>query len=131
MRFLFSRHDGGPDSGVTGFWLLEWKAGVSVVLLRFEPGSRREVFHSHAFAALTWWLRGEVDELHADGRRLRWAPSLRPKWTPRSCCHRILPRRRSGALSVRGPWKRTWLEYHAGRDETRRLTNGRRVVEAS
>lgn len=128
MRFLLSRHDGGPDSGVTGFWLLEWKAGFSVVLLRFRPGSRRTVFHSHAFGALTWWLWGAAEEHHADGRVLSWRPSLLPKWTPRSTCHRIVPRRTTWALSLRGPWRRTWTEVSSDRAKITTLTNGRKVL---
>lgn len=128
LRMFIKRHDGGPDSGVTGFWLLEWKAVFSIVLLRFQPCSKRTVFHSHAFAALTWWLRGAAEEVHADGRVLSWRPSLLPKWTPRSTCHRIVPQRTTWALSIRGPWRRTWNEVSADLSKTTTLTNGRKVI---
>lgn len=59
MRFLHYGRDGGSESKVFGFWLFEIKSLLSVVLLRFDSPSR-EVFHSHAFSALTWWLTGEV-----------------------------------------------------------------------
>lgn len=127
-KFFISRADGGSESGVRGFWLIEWKSLFSIVLLRFSPGSRREVYHSHAFAAVTWWLRGDATEEHADGRAMRWRPSLLPKWTPRSTCHRIRPARTTWALSLRGPWRRTWLEHDARRRKVTHLTSGRRVV---
>ena len=64
---LFKKsHDGGPNSGVTGYWLIEWKLGFSIVILRFSKGSR-EAFHTHAFNALTWWVKGSVEEHFADG----------------------------------------------------------------
>jgi hypothetical protein len=129
MRLLFSRADGGTDSGVRGFWLIEWKAVFSVVLLRFSPGSKRENYHAHAFSAWTWWLRGEVEELHSDGSTLNWRPSWRPKWTPRSVCHRIMPTGPAWAISFRGPWTKTWTEYNARTKQTTHLTNGRRVLE--
>ena len=47
-RFLVKSHDGGKDSGVTGYWLIEWKRGFSIVLLRFSKGSR-EAYHSHGY----------------------------------------------------------------------------------
>lgn len=130
MKILFNRYDGGADSGVTGYWLIEWKRVFSIVLLRFGP-STREVLHSHAFHALTWWLRGEAREHHADGRVLTWRPSLRPKWTPRSVCHRIEPLRETWALSFRGPWRRTWTEWSPARRVLTTLGHGRRVLDES
>ena len=127
MKFLFKRADGGPESGVTGYWLIEWKSVFSIVLLRFGT-SRRETFHSHAFHALTWWVRGEAREHHADGRVLTWRPSLWPKWTPRSVQHRIEPQRTTWALSVRGPWQRYWTEWDPRSGATTRLGPGREIV---
>ena len=88
---LFKKsHDGGPNSGVTGYWLIEWKLGFSIVLLRFSKGSR-EAFHSHAFNAWTWWIKGRVMEYFADDRTpLPWRPSLKPKYPPRDCFHNML-----------------------------------------
>ena len=59
MKLFHKSHDGGKNSGVTGYWLIEWKSGFSIVVLRFSKGTR-EAFHSHAFNALTWWLKGSV-----------------------------------------------------------------------
>lgn len=127
-RFFFKRADGGQDSGVTGYWLIEWKALFSIVLLRFEPGSSRSVYHSHAFSAWTWWLRGAAVEHHSDGRQILWTPSPWPKWTPRSCCHRIFPKVRTWALSIRGPWAPSWREEHPRTGEVVHLGSGRKVL---
>lgn len=125
MKFFKKSHDGGKESGVTGYWLIEWKAGFSIVLLRFSPGSR-EAFHNHAFNALTWWLAGSVREVFLEGGFKDWEPSFIPKWTPRSCFHKILAQDVSWALSIRGPWSKTWQEHKHGK--LINLTHGRKVI---
>lgn len=128
MIKLFKKsHDGGPDSGVTGYWLVESKKLGSVVLLHFRPGSR-EAFHNHAFNALTWWLKGNVVEhfLDEDKKSKVWYPSFIPKITRREDFHKIYARKSSWALSIRGPWKETWNEFK--NDTMTTLTFGRKVV---
>lgn len=119
-------YDGGKDSGVTGYWLIEWKSGISIVLLRFGKGSR-DAFHSHAFHALTWWISGKVKEEFVDGSKVKkWKPSFIPKFTPRGCFHKIIAKKVSWAISIRGPWSKTWKEHKDG--ETYTLTHGRERV---
>lgn len=123
MINLFKRsHDGGKDSGVTGYWLIEWKKGFSIVLLHFSPGSR-EAFHSHAFNAITLWLKGVVVEDYPHEPSRSWLP-LSFKYTPRNLMHRIIAGNTGAwALSVRGPWSDTWEEIKGGERYT--LTHGR------
>jgi hypothetical protein len=109
IRLFFSKSDGGKDSGVTGYWLIEWKKVFSVVLLKFEP-NHRENYHSHAFNAITWWIKGEAEELLADGTSLKWKPSIWPKWTPKSTTHKYQPLTKVYAISLRGPWENKWNE---------------------
>lgn len=123
-------HDGGKDSGVTGYWLIEWKSVFSIVLLKFNKGSR-DAFHSHAFNAYTWWLKGKVVELFYDEEGEPkdfkfWTPSFIPKYTPKGCFHKIIASETSWALSFRGPWDATWKEHKDG--ETYTLTHGRNKV---
>jgi hypothetical protein len=130
MKFFSKAADGGKDSGVTGFFLVEIKSLFSIVLLHFRNGSR-EAYHSHAFNALTLWLKGSV-------REQRIVPSFAPefrdyrggqlKYTSRDTMHRVLSFGDSWALSIRGPWTKTWQEFKNGKLIT--LTNGRKVVEA-
>lgn len=128
MKFMRYGKDGGKDSKVWGFWFLEIKSLFSVVLLCFDEGSR-EAFHSHAFNAYTWFLTGSVDEHHITGEIITWTPSLVPKYTPRSCFHKVYPKKRTYALSVRGPWNKTWMEFDSISKTTTTLSNGRVVVE--
>jgi hypothetical protein len=128
MKLFSWGRDGGPKSPVWGFWFIEIKWLFSIVLLRFEQGETREAFHSHAFNALTWWLSGQVDEIHFDGRVQCWRPSFWPKLTRRSCFHKVYPIKRTWALSIRGPWAKRWHEFRKDTGELTNLENGRRVV---
>lgn len=120
-------HDGGKDSGVTGYWLIEWKSLFSIVLLRFGVGSR-EAFHEHAFDAYTWWIWGEVVEEYQDGSAPKtWKPSHKPKFTPKGCFHRIVAKVPSWAICFRGAWDNTWREHKNG--ETYTLTHGRKRID--
>lgn len=127
LKIFHKSHDGGADSGVTGWWLIEWKSVFSIVLLRFSKGSR-EAYHSHAFNALTWWLKGEVKEEFQDGSNsIVWRPSFKPKYTPRSNFHKITGLKKSWAFCIRGPWSKTWNEVK--KDKMYTLTHGRYVVD--
>lgn len=126
-KFFKKRHDGGKDSGVTGYWLIEWKNVFSIVLLRFSKGSR-EAFHSHAFNAYTWWIKGSVTEVFEDGSAsVKWSPSWKCKFTPRNNFHKIIADETSWAISFRGPWEKYWKEKKDGKTVT--LTHGRVVCE--
>lgn len=124
-QFFTRKADGGKKSGVTGYMLIEWKGVFSIGLLHFKPGSRED-FHSHAFNAVTWWLRGNVIEIHADGRKLWFSPSFKPKYTSRKCFHKIYANVDTWALTFRGPWQDTWKELRSGNEVT--LTHGRKLV---
>lgn len=134
MKLFRKSHDGGADSGVTGYWLVEAKSLFSIVLLHFSEGSR-EAFHSHAFNAWTWWIKGTVQEMiyAVDNRGERghvvdWKPSLKPKKTPKNCFHKIIGGPGGAwALSFRGPWDKTWFENKNG--QTYELGHGRHRIE--
>jgi len=124
MKLLTKSPDGGKDSGVTAYFLFESKRFGSIAILRFDKGTR-EAFHSHAFNALTWWLKGSVTEEHVDGSSVRWYPSIKPKLTKKDCFHKIIADEVTWAFTVRGPWQDTWLEYKNSKTIT--LTHGRIV----
>jgi hypothetical protein len=126
MRILSLSKDGGPDSPVDGFFLIEIKSLFSIVLLRFNEGGR-EAFHTHAFNALTWFLAGDMEEEDIDGYFHFYQRSLIPKYTPRSKNHRVWANRTSWCLSIRGPWNSTWTEDTDTHHTV--LTHGRKVVE--
>lgn len=125
MKFCEISKDGGPESKVWAYWLIEIKWLFSIVLLRFEDGSR-EAFHSHAFNAKSWVLSGELVErfLHFGSPR-RHVPRLRSITTRRMDFHKVTSVGRTWVLSFRGPWSDTWMEYVPATDTAITLTHGR------
>jgi hypothetical protein len=123
MKFLEVTKDGGPESTVWAHWLIELKGLFSIVLLRFEDGSR-DAYHSHAFDAISWVLSGELDEelrpteltlrKWVYGETTRYWPSLTPIITRRDTTHKVTSHGRTWVLSFRGPWAKTWDEYAHG-----------------
>ena len=136
MKFLKKCKDGGPESKVWAYVLVEIKGLFSIMLLKFEHGSR-EAYHSHAFNAVSWLLSGRLEEHTlrpgADGwsqDATVYQPSLRPIFTPRERLHQVRSVGRSWALSFRGPWVDKWQEV-LDLEFTRptiTLTHGRKVV---
>ena len=128
MKFFEKGYDGGKNSGVTGYWLIELKGWFSICLLHFAGGTR-ENYHSHAFNALTWFLWGSVIEQHVNEEPLKWGPSLKPKWTPRSIFHRVQALHDTWALTFRGPWSNTWYEYDPHDKKYIQMTHGRNIID--
>ena len=135
MRFFEKSHDGGKDSSVTAYFLVEIKSLFSIAILRFDGGSRRN-FHNHAFDALTWFISGNMleERVTFDGsskvtRYTQYKRSFLPKITKRDNLHRVLARDRSWAFTIRGPWSKTWMEYDPVSDTMITMANGRVVVK--
>lgn len=137
MKFFKRMKDGGPASRVWGFFLIEWKRVFSIALLKFEDGSR-EAFHTHAFNAWSWVLKGKLREqtvLKADYGPIdtysfrAHTPSGGPIYTARSRMHRVFSSGTTWVLTFRGPWRDTWWEYIPAEDAYFKLTHGREVLE--
>jgi hypothetical protein len=133
MKFLTVRKDGGPDSNVTGYWLIEWKRVFSIALLKFDEGSR-EAFHSHAFNCVSWVLRGKLLEERSRFSMDGWfdwrvfGPSLLPILTTRDNLHKVhglAPA--TWVLTFRGPWAKDWYEQLPDGSRVW-LTDGRKVI---
>jgi quercetin dioxygenase-like cupin family protein len=126
MKFFKKSSDGGKDSGVTGYFIVEIKPLFSIVLLKFNKGTR-DAYHSHAFNAVTIWLKGVVreHELFSPLKPRIWG-SGDAKYTPRHNIHMVEALTDTWALSIRGPWSKTWFEYKDGK--IIELTHGRVVV---
>ena len=123
MKICYWGKDGGDESRVWGFWLIEWKRLFSVVLLKFEPGTR-DAYHTHAFDSMSWLLRGRLLEYHIDGRTVEYQAGWLPITTRRNTYHKVCSQGTSWALSFRGPWSKTWKEYTPYGGEAT-LANGR------
>jgi len=119
--------DGGGESTVTGYFLIESKRLVTVVLLRFD-GPSREAYHEHAFNCVSWLLAGRLQETFANSKSVRrYTPSWLPFITRRSDFHKVSSETpRSWVLSIRGPWSDTWREQlPLEGNRVRTLTHGR------
>jgi predicted metal-dependent enzyme (double-stranded beta helix superfamily) len=128
MKWLEWCKDGGPDSNVSGLFVVEIKSLFSIVLLKFANGSR-EAFHEHAFNALSWVLRGKLVEDNTNWVVNTYTPSLLPIFTKRSTFHRVVSIGDTWVISLRGPWRKQWREYIPATRELLTLTNGRTVVQ--
>lgn len=131
VDFLLKRKDGGSDSNVTGWWLIEWKSLFSIALLRFDYGSR-EAFHNHAFNSISWVLKGELKEQRITDNEFNYTifkPSWKPIITTRDNLHKVYGEAPvTWVLTFRGPWSKTWSErFNDG--STLTLTHGRKIVD--
>lgn len=128
MKFFKRMKDGGPDSKVTGYFLAEIKSLFTVVLLRFD-GDSREAFHTHAFNALSWVLKGELAEFVRGSVMSYYEPSIVPVYTPRDRFHKVSSYGITWVLSFRGPWAKTWKEFLPETGETLTLEHGRGIID--
>lgn len=138
-RLFYKKPDGGKDSGVTGYFLIEWKILFSIGILHFKKGTR-EAYHTHAFNALTWWLKGSVtearlsasfngnDELLEQSEDIvkDYKSSIIPKYTSRNNFHKVISHKDTWALTFRGRWVDMWYEFKDNKLIT--LTHGRRII---
>jgi len=125
MKLFCKNKDGGPESNVTGYWLIEIKSLFSIALLKFEHGTR-DAFHNHAFNCVSWVLKGFLVEFHLDGHIQSYHPSIIPVITKRETFHKVFSHGTTWVLTFRGPWSKTWKENVHGEEIT--LTNGRKIV---
>lgn len=131
MKFFKYMKDGGPESKVWGFWFIEWKQGFSIALLHFKDGSR-DAYHSHAFDAVSWLLKGTLIEDRIDSKeegQYHYFPSVFPIWTPRKCYHMVTSIGDSLALSFRGPWAKAWKDKDNKTNKEYTLPWGRKVLD--
>lgn len=127
MKLFKYCKDGGPESHVFGHFLIEIKKLFSVVVLKFTDGSR-DVYHTHAFNAVSWVIRGKLVEENFNGTINEYKPSFKPILTGRDTYHKVVSVGDTWAITLRGPWKDKWFEYLPNSSEQITLTNGRKVL---
>jgi len=128
MRF-FEKCNGGGDAAPTDiYFLFEIKWLCSIAILKFKKGKSAPC-HSHAFNALTWFIKGDLHEAFRDKKKApyQYKRSVIPKITPRSNCHKITAKSDSWCFTIRGPWLDTWTEYDEETGTTT-FTHGRKIV---
>lgn len=135
MKILKKCKDGGPDSPVDAYFLVEIKGLFSIALLKFNKGSREE-FHTHAFDALTWFIKGDiVEEKMLEISGAFWPEyhvyerSIKPKVTAKDNLHKVIAHEDSWCLTIRGKWQDTWTEYNQDTLVTTTLTHGRKILK--
>lgn len=128
MKFFTKMKDGGPDSPVEGYFLFELKGLCSVALLKFNKGMR-EAYHTHAFNALTWFIKGSMME-HKFGESTGYVytRSWLPKVTMRDNNHRVQSTEDSWCFTLRGPWSKYWTEDDVTSGKHTVFTHGRVIV---
>lgn len=128
MKLFFKAKEGGPESNVTGYWLVECKRMISVALMRFD-GRSREAYHTHAFDCVNWVLRGSLTETMLDGSVRKYRASIRPFVILREDFHKVdSDVKRTWIFTIRGPWVSTWREYLPNQNRFLSLTNGRKEL---
>ena len=126
MRILEKVKDGGPESPVDAYFLIESKRFGSIALLKFNKG-RREAYHTHAFNAWTWFLGGCMwEQTFQYGNVTSYRRALKPKVTKRKDNHRVIALEDSWAFTIRGPWADTWTEDTATKHTV--FTHGRKEI---
>lgn len=127
-HFFSKAKDGGHNSPVDAYFLIEWKGLFSVALLKFNKGTR-ENFHTHAFDAYTWFLKGDLVEEDVDGTLYNYSRQFKPKLTKKGKNHRVVAKEDSWCFTLRGAWQDEWTEYNRKDDVTTVFTHGRVVKE--
>jgi hypothetical protein len=125
MKIFKKAKDGGPNSPVDAYFLIEWKKVFSIAFLKFNEGGR-EAFHTHAFNALTWFLKGSLEEEDISGEKYIYKRSFIPKVTSKEKNHRVKAFVDSWCFTIRGPWDKTWQETENGKET--QLTWGRKEI---
>lgn len=129
MKFLSKSKDGGAESTVTAYWLIEIKSLFSIAILRFDNGTR-DAYHTHAFNCISWLFKGKLIEKDFSSKSAEeHTPGLRPIITKRNTFHQVESVGTSWVLTFRGPWSRTWHEYLPQEARHVHLTHGRKEVD--
>lgn len=128
MKLFSWGKDGGKASTVWGLWFVEIKSLFSIVLLKFENGTR-DAYHDHSFNCISWVLRGKLIENHLNGAVETHKQSLWPIVTRRETFHKVESVGTTWVISFRGPWANRWHEYLPNEDRKVTLTHGRKEVD--
>lgn len=121
---------------ILSYALFEWKLLFSVIIYNWKT-IRQNRFHSHAFPAIAFLLKGEyVEEVYKDGKIITKVVGkdqrFKPRYLPRHYTHRILKAKpQTYTIVFTGPWTRYWYEWFEDTNTWVKYTWGRRVVSKS
>jgi hypothetical protein len=89
MKILSKSKDGGDESTVWAYTLIEIKPLFSIILLKFV-GDSREAYHNHAFNSISWLIKGKLIEKFIDNSQdIEYNPSIVPIKTKKETFHKV------------------------------------------
>jgi hypothetical protein len=122
------------EGHIIAYVLFEHKSLFSVILYNWQT-IKQNRFHSHAFAAIAFLLRGAYEQERYSKGEIKtekvnqW---LRPRYLPKNYTHRIMKAEpHTWTLVLTGPWIKYWYEYFDDTNTWVKYTWGRKVVEKS
>ena len=138
MIKMFSKKEVALGKGsVTQYTLFECKWLFSIIFYKWNTVDQIR-FHTHAFAAVAFLLRGWYEEkvITYNDVGLQFTTQktvnqwLKPRYLPRNYCHSIgyaLPSTITMVLC--GPWQKTWKEFFPDSKKWVTYTWGRKVIK--
>lgn len=122
------------DGYIIAYTLFEHKYLFSIIVYHWKT-IKQNRFHSHAFPAVAFLLRGEYEEeVYSRGNIIKKTVNqwLKPRWLPRNYTHRILAAKpKTWTVVFTGPWIKHWYEYFDDTKTWVKYAWGRKVVEKS
>jgi hypothetical protein len=119
---------------IIAYVLFEWKPLFSIIVYNWKTILQNR-FHSHAFAAIAFLLRGSYREsvfragVVTERTVSQW---LTPRYLPRNYTHRILKAEPSTYTIVfTGPWLKHWYEWFEDTNTWVKYGWGRKVISKS
>lgn len=119
------------DGHIIAYTLFEHKRLFSIILYNWKT-IKQNRFHSHAFGAIAFLLRGSyTEERILNGKVVvnQVNSILKPRVLPRNYIHRIMQAEpKTWTIIFVGPWIKYWYEYFHDSHKWVKYTWGRKKV---
>lgn len=115
MKIVFWKRKtiGLGAQNVTELTILEYKKLFSIKLFKFhKTDGKQDRFHTHAFNAYSFLLKGNYIEEVLDGDVIKKLPRNRSRvlFIPKDSFHRITKSTNCTTILITGPWGKTFKE---------------------
>lgn len=122
------------DGHIMAYTIFEHKYLFSIVVYHWKT-IKQNRFHSHAFPAVAFLLKGGYDEevYTPNGVKQKKVDQwLKPRVLPRNYTHRILQAEpKTWTIVFTGPWIKYWYEYFEDTQTWVKYSWGRKVLSKS
>lgn len=119
------------DGHINAYTIFEHKKLFSIIIYHWKT-IRQNRFHSHAFAALAFLLKGSYTEERIVNGKVEKnviKDILKPRYLPRNYTHRILEAKpKTWTIVFTGPWIKHWYEYFQDTKTWIKYAWGRKVI---